>query len=373
MRPRPEAPLAPEIDDVTLARAQRGDGAAFEQMVRRYQGLVWSYLWRMVGAAASRPLIEDLFQETFLGVHRGLARFAPAGPARLSTWILSIATRVALYRRRTAVRDQPMAAGPDLERGDGGDEAQGIERRLMRGALLEALAALSPEHRAIVVLREFHELDYDEIAVALELQVGTVRSRLTVRARACASRSKRQTRPHEVTDDTDEDPLEEALRAYEVPPPAPDLAERVARQILGRCDGAGRGPPIAARGTGAPRSARGPSRPVAMLAAATAVAAPSVLFLRSGGRRLRAGASAPTARETLLLGGRATLVAEAGSCRALVARDGGRGAGRADPRRRLLPGRRRPAHGRDPPGDRARAGNLFSRGGDRHEARIDRP
>jgi RNA polymerase sigma-70 factor, ECF subfamily len=177
MHPRPEALPAPEIDDVTLARAQRGEGAAFEHLVRRYRDLVWSYLWRMIGAAASRSLVEDLFQETFLGVHRGLGKFSTAGPARLSTWILSIATRVALYRRRTVLRERP-AADPDLERSDGGAGAQGIERRAMVTALVAALAALSPEHRSIVVLREFHGLEYEEIASALGLEAGTVRSRL---------------------------------------------------------------------------------------------------------------------------------------------------------------------------------------------------
>jgi RNA polymerase sigma-70 factor, ECF subfamily len=131
----------------------------------------------MFGAAASRPLVEDLFQETFLGVHRGLGKFSPAGPARLSTWILSIATRVALYRRRTALRERP-AVDPDLERSDGGAAARGIERRTMVTALVGALAALSPEHRSIVLLREFHGLEYDEIAGALGLEPGTVRSRL---------------------------------------------------------------------------------------------------------------------------------------------------------------------------------------------------
>jgi RNA polymerase sigma-70 factor (ECF subfamily) len=177
MPPRPEGLPAPEIDDVTLARAQRGEGGAFEQLVKRYQGLVWSYLWRMLGAAATRPLIEDLFQETFLGVHRGLGKFSAAGPARLSTWILSVATRVALYRRRTVLRERPTAA-PELERGDGGAQAQGIERRAMVGALIQALGALRPEHRAIVILREFCQLEYDEIADVLGLEVGTVRSRL---------------------------------------------------------------------------------------------------------------------------------------------------------------------------------------------------
>jgi RNA polymerase sigma-70 factor, ECF subfamily len=194
MHPRPQPIPAPEIDDVTLARAQRGEGAAFEVLVRRYQDLVWSYLWRMSGPSASRPFVEDLFQETFLGVHRGLSKFSTAGPARLSTWILSVATRVALYRRRTLLRERP-AAAPELERSDGGAAAQGIEGRAMVTALIEALAALSPEHRSIVVLREFHGLEYEEIAAALDLEAGTVRSRLHRARESLRQALEQRTRP----------------------------------------------------------------------------------------------------------------------------------------------------------------------------------
>ena len=170
------APQGPELDDLTLARAQRGDGAAFGQLVQHHETLVWSYLWRMLGPAASRPLVEDLFQETFLGVFRALPRFSAQGPARLSTWILAIATRVGLYRRRGLRRESP--GQPSADPGDGGAQARGIEEQAMVPALVRALAELSPEHRAIFVLRAFHELDYEEIARALEIEVGTVRSRL---------------------------------------------------------------------------------------------------------------------------------------------------------------------------------------------------
>jgi hypothetical protein len=102
----------------------------------------------------------------------------------------------------------------------------------------------------------------------------------------------------------DGDPIDEAVRAYQVPAPAPDLAARVARQILAGDEGAGtaRGPQDRSRRLRRVFSA------VAMFAAAAAVAAPSILFLRSEAG-VRAGASAPADRETLSLGGRATLVA----------------------------------------------------------------
>jgi RNA polymerase sigma-70 factor (ECF subfamily) len=190
MHPWPEGPASAELDDVTLVRAKRGEPQALAQLVARYQTTVWAYLWRMLGPAASRPVVEDLFQETFLGVHRALGRFTPAGPARLSTWILAIATRTVLYRQRTLGRERPVARA-GAEPHDGGDQAEGIERRVLVRALMAALAALSPEHRAIVILRDFHELEYEEIARVLDLELGTVRSRLS-RARESLRRAMEQ-------------------------------------------------------------------------------------------------------------------------------------------------------------------------------------
>jgi RNA polymerase sigma-70 factor (ECF subfamily) len=192
MNPRPDTTPSRELDDLTLARAQRGDGAAFGEMVHWYEGLVWSYLWRMLGRAASRPLVEDLFQDTFLGVHRGLARWRADGPARLSTWILAIATKVVLYRRRNLGREAPAPAS--LEADDGGAQMRALEQRGLVQALQRALEALPAEQRATFVLREFEGLEYEEIARVLSLEPGTVRSRLH-RARESLRRALEEESP----------------------------------------------------------------------------------------------------------------------------------------------------------------------------------
>src|SRR5690349_21305814 len=102
----PDAPgrrRPPELDELTLARAQRGDEASCRSMVGRYQGPVFAMLGRRLG---SDGLVEDLAQETFLRVFRALPGFRPAGRARLSSWILTIATRLALDElRRRRPRD----------------------------------------------------------------------------------------------------------------------------------------------------------------------------------------------------------------------------------------------------------------------------
>jgi len=165
-----------DLDDLTLARAQRGDPAACRALVERYQRPVFALLSRMCGHGRC----EDLAQETFLRVFGALGRFERSGPARLSTWILTITTRLALDElRRKPLRTAPLderIAGP-------GRTDEGAERRALRASLQRAIVLLSPEQRAVVILREVHGLDYDEIARALEIDLGTVKSRLS-RARA---------------------------------------------------------------------------------------------------------------------------------------------------------------------------------------------
>jgi len=166
-----------ELDELTLRRAQRGDQRAWRDLVERYQQPVHAVIWRLLAGRAQHRA-PDLAQETFVRVLRALDRFDPAGPAKLSTWILTIATRLALNELRrpepSVLDAEPIAP----ERAD-----TNIERKRLGAAIAAGVAALSDGHRAVLVLREYHELDYAEIAEALELDLGTVKSRLA-RARA---------------------------------------------------------------------------------------------------------------------------------------------------------------------------------------------
>ncbi len=181
--------MADELDDLTLARAQRGDGAAFRALVERYRQPVFACLWRMLGARAERGLVEDLAQETFTKVHASLPRYCADGPALLKTWILTIATRVALNElRRAPARTRPIDDARDgLPAVPPADQALALIVR-------EALEHMTPDHRAILILREYHELDYQEIAEALDIDIGTVRSRLS-RARAALKAALEEDEP----------------------------------------------------------------------------------------------------------------------------------------------------------------------------------
>jgi RNA polymerase sigma-70 factor (ECF subfamily) len=166
-----------ELDELTLARAQRGDAAAFRELVVTYQDAVFALLWRMLGRRTPAATVEDLAQVTFLGAHRALPRFTPQGPARLSTWLLTIAARAALRSRRGERRVEPLV--DDVHVAVTPSPAARAEQRAFGEALARAIDALDPGYRAVFVLRAYHDFDYQDIAAALELDLGTVKSRLS--------------------------------------------------------------------------------------------------------------------------------------------------------------------------------------------------
>lgn len=170
-----------EVDDLTLRLAIRGDAVALGRVVAHYHPTVHALVWRMC-AGTDPASVDDLVQDALLRTCRGLARFDPAGPARPSTWILTITTRVVLnHRRRTP--SLPLDAAPEPRAPSHHGADHGVDRATLARAIGAAVATLGDDQRAVLVLREFHELDYAAIADALDLDVGTVKSRLA-RARA---------------------------------------------------------------------------------------------------------------------------------------------------------------------------------------------
>ncbi len=178
----PPASAPTELDDHTRTRAVRGDRRACRALVRCYERRVFALIGRMLRPHGLDAAVEDIAQETFLRVFAHLGRYRADGRARLSTWILTISTRLCIDRLRkrrpaTPLDDAPTAA---LAGGPAADRAP------IGAGLEQAIAALPPDWQAVFVLRAGHELEYGEIADALDIPIGTVRSRL--------SRARRQLR-----------------------------------------------------------------------------------------------------------------------------------------------------------------------------------
>lgn len=166
-----------------VARAQAGDHDAFEQLVALYEKRVYNLALRMSRNAEDAL---DLAQEIFIRVYQSLPFFK--GQSAFSTWLYSIASNACIdFTRREKRRggmktlslddeenQAALYALPDL-RYQPEDEAA---RRETREELCRAMEKLSPSHREILTLRELNELSYGEIADALDLTQGTVKSRL---------------------------------------------------------------------------------------------------------------------------------------------------------------------------------------------------
>lgn len=184
-----EAQRVRERDASLAAAAAGGDDAAFEQIVSEHGPRVMRLGMRLLGDRADA---EDLLQDVFVRVHRSLDGFR--ADANLATWITRVTINAARNRVRDARRrrrhvtdslDEPVGR----ERDDTPTRAEllasdgaGPERLALAGEaarrIADALAALPPEFREVLVLREVEQLAYSDIVQATGLELGTVKSRI---------------------------------------------------------------------------------------------------------------------------------------------------------------------------------------------------
>ena len=167
----------PTDDSVLIARAQRGDSAAYEEIVQRYQQIAFRTAYVITGSAADA---EDAAQEGFVKAYRALDRFR-AG-AELRPWLLRIIANEARNRLRSAGRRHRL----ELRLTEGfrpGDAAQSPEAVAVasdeRRRLLAMVSTLSEEDRLVIASRYFLQLSGEETASALGIPEGTVKSRLS--------------------------------------------------------------------------------------------------------------------------------------------------------------------------------------------------
>jgi RNA polymerase sigma-70 factor (ECF subfamily) len=164
--------------DVTIQRAAEGDQSAWDTIVRTYWRKVFNVAYRFVGTYDEA---EDLTQEIFLKVFRSLATFDRR--ANFQTWLISVSRNLCIDRYRSGRRDREIFArevdAATVQAPSSGPSPQArVETRDRVALLREALRALSPALRAAVLLRDIHELSYQEISKKLGIAEGTVKSRI---------------------------------------------------------------------------------------------------------------------------------------------------------------------------------------------------
>jgi RNA polymerase sigma-70 factor (ECF subfamily) len=158
-------------DEALMLAYQAGDRGAFEELFDRYRAPIWTFFKRRTWQPGEA---DELTQETFLAVLQAAARYRPQAAFR--SYLFAIAFNQLLAWRRRARRDAPpVPEGQDVSN-EAADPADLLWVR-------EALAALAPDDREIVMLREYDALTYAEIATLVGLPATTIRSRL-FRARA---------------------------------------------------------------------------------------------------------------------------------------------------------------------------------------------
>ena len=164
-----------------VLRAKRGDQDAFEQLVLDNQNRIYSLALRLMG---DREEAADLAQEAFLKAWQGLPTFQ--GESSFSTWLYRLTSNVCIDALRRNRRSQAVAETVSLDDDDSWIEPadwEGAPQRLLERAELSraverGLEALPDHFRQVLVLRELSGLSYQEIGTAMELDLGTVKSRI---------------------------------------------------------------------------------------------------------------------------------------------------------------------------------------------------
>ena len=166
-------------DEDLVAAFQEGDAAAFEELVSRWDRKIHGAIYRVVGGDEDA---RDLCQEAFLKAYRGLGTFKRE--ARFSSWLYQIAINVCrdrLRRRRgkTAVSLDKMEEEPGRSlRTSAPSPLELVEARDVRRQVEQAMATLSADEREVVILKEYQDLTFPEIAEVLDVPLSTVKTRL---------------------------------------------------------------------------------------------------------------------------------------------------------------------------------------------------
>lgn len=180
------------VDFELVRRVQRGDSAAFDLLVRKYQNRVVALIGRYIHDWSE---CQDVAQETFLRAYRALGNFR--GDAQFSTWLHRIAVNTAknhlvAHKRRPPGEDIDIDDAEQFESAlrlrDNDTPERELMRQEMEQTVMSAVEALPEELRAAITLREVDGMSYEEIAQHMQCPIGTVRSRIFRAREAIAQR-----------------------------------------------------------------------------------------------------------------------------------------------------------------------------------------
>ena len=168
-------------DEIIVERALTGDAEAFGEIVRRWERRIFALAYGMLGREEEA---RDATQETFIAAYRNLGGFR--GEAKVSSWLHRIAVNQCITRQRRArVRaetglEEEVEAGREqfISTGREASPAHASESKQRAEAVRRAVASLPQELREVVLMKEFEELTFQEIAGALQIPLSTVKSRL---------------------------------------------------------------------------------------------------------------------------------------------------------------------------------------------------
>jgi RNA polymerase sigma-70 factor (ECF subfamily) len=179
--PEPNLERSLTTDEQLVERAIAGDTDAFGEVVRRWERKIYALAYGFTGSVEDA---RDAAQETFVAAYRNLRNFR--GEAKVSSWLHRIAVNQCITRQRrarvraeTGIEDAVESSGESfLSTGETHSPARAAEAKERTEAVRRAVAALTPELREVVLLKEFEGLTFQEIAEALQVPLSTVKSRL---------------------------------------------------------------------------------------------------------------------------------------------------------------------------------------------------
>lgn len=167
-------------DHRLIGESLKGDSAAFGELVRRYQDRLFNTVYRMVGNAEDA---YDVVQEAFLSAYQSLDSFK--GDSLFFTWLYRIAVNTAISLKRKHRAVVSIDAGRNGEQGiEPPDPSElsrpghALEQAEQERRIHAALSRLSPEHRAVLVMKDMEGQKYETMAEVLQVPIGTIRSRL---------------------------------------------------------------------------------------------------------------------------------------------------------------------------------------------------